>query len=74
MESVCEYKYLGFLITPSGEITSALHDLKDRAGKALFKLKTKMGDMFKKHVSTTLQLFDALIKPILMYMSDFGDA
>ena len=71
VETVREYKYLGFLITPSGEITSALHDLKDRAGKALFKLKTKMGDMFKKHVSTTLQLFDALIKPILMYMSDF---
>ena len=71
IEAVREYRYLGFLITPSGEISSALHDLKDRAGKALFKLKTKMGEMFKKHVSTTLQLFDMLIKPILMYMSDF---
>ena len=25
------YKYLGFVITPSGEITSGLKDLKDRA-------------------------------------------
>ena len=71
IEIVREYKYLGFLITPSGQITSALHDLKDRAGKALFKLKIKMGGTFCKDVSTTLQLFDALIKPILMYMSDF---
>ena len=71
IEIVHEYKYLGFLLTPSGQITSALHDLKDRAGKALFKLKTKMGEMFYKDVSTTIQLFDALIKPILMYMSDF---
>ena len=71
IEIVREFKYLGFLITPSGEIVSGLHDLKDRAGKAFFKLKAKMGEMFYKHVTTSLKLFDTLIKPILTYMSDF---
>ena len=71
IESVREYKYLGFLITPSGEISTGLHDLKDRAARALSHLKTKMGYLFRKHISITLKLFDTLIKPILMYMSDF---
>ena len=38
--TVRSYKYLGFLITPSGEINSGLSDLRDRAMKAFFKLKT----------------------------------
>ena len=39
LENVREYKYLGFLVTPSGEITSGLKDLRNRAMKALAKLK-----------------------------------
>ena len=31
LEMVKEYKYLGFLVTPSFNITTALVDLKDRA-------------------------------------------
>ena len=34
-----EYKYLGFKVTPSGEITSGLRDLRERALKAYYKLK-----------------------------------
>ena len=71
LEIVREFKYLGFLITPSGEITTGLHDLKDRAGKSFFKLKARMGEMFYKHILTSLKLFDTLLKPILLYMSDF---
>ena len=71
IEGVREYKYLGFFITPSGEISTGLHDLKDRAARALSHLRTKMGDLFRKHVSITIELFDTLIKPILIYMSDF---
>ena len=40
LDSVREYKYLGFLVTPSGEIRSGLEDLRKRALKAYAKLKT----------------------------------
>lgn len=36
VETTRDYKYLGFKITPSGEINSGLKDLKDRAMKAFF--------------------------------------
>ena len=65
------YKYLGFIFTPSGEIVSGLRDLRDRALRAYHKLKHKMGDYFRLHPSTTISLFDSLIKPILLYSSDF---
>ena len=65
------YKYLGFLITPSGEISSGLGNLKDRALKAYFKMKKSLGPYFRLHPAITLHLFDSLIKPILLYNSDF---
>ena len=66
-----EYKYLGFKFTPSSEITSGLSDLKDRAMKAFYKIKRKMGPSFQTFPLLTLKLFDTLIKPILLYGSDF---
>ena len=71
IETVREYKYLGFLITPSGEVTTGLQDLKSRAMFAVSQLRNKMGEYFNKYPDTTLHLFDALIKPIILYMSDF---
>ena len=65
------YKYLGFLITPSGAITHGLSDLKDRALRAYYKLKHKLENTFRKDISTTIFLFNALVKPILLYASDF---
>ena len=65
------YKYLGFIVTPSGEISSGLKILKDRALRAYFKLKKTMGHYFRLHINITLHLFDTLIKPILLYNSDF---
>ena len=70
-ENIRVYKYLGFLFTPSGEIQSGLKDLRDRAFKAFMKLKTKMGSSFRTNIVITLKLVDALIKPILLYASDF---
>ena len=66
-----EYKYLGFKVTPSGEINSGLNDLKDRALRAYMKMKNKLGPTFRKHPLITMKLFDTLIKPILLYASDF---
>ena len=71
IETTRQYKYLGFMITPSGEINTGLRDLKDRAQKAFMKMKSKLGDMFQSHPQITLKLFDSLIKPILLYASDF---
>ena len=66
-----QYKYLGFLITPSGEIISGLNDLKGRAMKAFIKIKNKAGMLFQKHPLVSLKLFETLIKPILLYASGF---
>ena len=38
LESTRQYKYLGFVVTPSGEINTGLKDLKERASRALAKL------------------------------------
>ena len=46
IETTREYKYLGFKMTPHGGINPGLHDLKDRALKAYFKMKNKMGPQF----------------------------
>ena len=39
--------------------------------KAFFKLKKKLGPLFQSHPLTTIKLFETLIKPILLYCSDF---
>ena len=71
LETVRSYKYLGFVITPSGEITTGLKDLGDRAMKAFFKIKTSMGTSFDRNIELTLKLLDTIIKPILLHASDF---
>ena len=71
LENVRSYKYLGFLITPSGEINTGLKDLRDRAMKAYMKIKSDMGVSFNQNIPTTLSLIDALVKPILLYCADF---
>ena len=71
IETTNTYKYLGFIFTPSGEINSGLKDLKERATRAFQKLRHKMGIYFRLHPLTTISLFDSLVKPILLYSSDF---
>ena len=71
IENVREYKYLGLLFTPSGEMKLPLDDLRSRAWKAYWSLKSKLGSFFRTHVTETLKLFDTLVRPILTYSSDF---
>ena len=71
LENVRSYKYLGLIITPSGEIRSALEDLRSRALKAYMALKSKLGASFRDHLDDTVGIFDSLVKPILLYGSDF---
>ena len=70
IECVRCYKYLGFLLAPSGEINSGLKDLRDRALKAYMGLKNSLGISFNHDIKTTLTLIDD-DKPILLYNSDF---
>ena len=65
LENVRSSKYLGFLLTPSGEISSGLNDLRDRALKAFMKLTNNLGTAFNQNILTTFTLNDAMIKPIL---------
>ena len=71
ISTIREYKYLGFIITPSGEIKTGLQDLKARSQRALCALRSKLGEFFQKSFSVTLKLFHSLIKPILLYLADF---
>ena len=52
----------------------ALTDLKDRGLRAYGALKAKLGNLFKQHIPITIHLFDSLVKPILLYASDFWGA
>ena len=61
------YYQLGFIVTPSGEISSGLKDLNAQALKAYYKLKKTMGYYFRLHPTITIHLFDTLIKPILLF-------
>ena len=74
ISTCCEYKYLGFQMTPYGGITTGLKDLKDRGLKAFFKIKNQLGPAFAQYPKVTIKLFDSLIKPILLYASDFWGA
>ena len=71
LENVRSYKYLGLVITPSGEIRSALDDLRGRALKAYMAMKSKLGICFRDNIADTIMLFESLVKPILLYGSDF---
>ena len=51
IDSVREYKYLGFLLTPSGEISSGLQDLKDRVTRATAQLRARIRAFSSKSMS-----------------------
>ena len=71
LECVRTYKYLGFVLTPSGECATGLKDLRDRAFKAFMKIKYDLGPSFNEDIPLILSLIQSLVKPILLYASDF---
>ena len=71
LENVREYKYLGFIVTPSGEIHTGLKDLRVRAMRALAKIRKALGPLFQQNIWNTKHLYDCMVKPILLYNSDF---
>ena len=67
LECVREYKYLGFIVTPSGEIGTGLKDLRDRAMRALAKLRKSLGTYFRHDISNTIHLYTYIVRPILLW-------
>ena len=70
IETVREYKYLGFLLVPSGSVVQGLNDLKSRGNRAFFQIKNKMGEYFRLKPKISIKLFKTLVKPVLLYMAD----
>ena len=70
---VCDcYRYLGILIDNKGRFQSAIEDLKAKGLKALFKLNKNIQNCdFPVQVQS--KLFDATIKPIILYIWRSGD-
>ena len=71
LSNVRQYKYLGFVVTPSGEINTGLEDLRTRALRALAKIRKALGPLFQQNVWNTMYLYNYLVLPILLYTSDF---
>ena len=71
LECVREYKYLGFIVTPSGEVRTGLEDLRRRALRALAKMKSALGTLFRHNIDNTIHIYSYLVKPILTYCSDY---
>ena len=71
LECVREYKYLGFIVTPSGEIGTGLKDLRNRAMRGLAKMRTSLGPYFRHNISNTIHLYTYIVRPILLYCCDF---
>ena len=64
IKNVRKYKYLGFLVTLSGEIKSGLEDLRIRPLKVLIKMRSTLGPLFQQNMQNYIHLYNHMIKPI----------
>ena len=71
LEIVGNFTYLGFCLSVTGQINDGLLNLHKRARKAFYKLKNHLGYMSYENPNLTIKLFDSLVKPVLLYHSDF---
>ena len=72
LELVSEYKYLGIkkcIFKPSGSFPFAIHYLSKKASKAMFCIRKTL---YSEKLNAFLhpRLFDACVKPILLYCSE----
>ena len=51
--------------------SQGIRDLKSRTLYALVQLRKKLGDNFRENIRISYYLFDTLVKPIMLYCSDF---
>ena len=70
LDCVPSYTYLGIKLSTSGKLHRAQDDLRYRALQALFKLKQDLFLETTIPIKLHLKLFDAVVKPILLYCSE----
>lgn len=66
IEVVKEMKYLGIVFNNNCTFNTAVDNLKDKGIKSMFKLFKSFGN-YTPDMKTSFRLFDAMIKPILLY-------
>ena len=71
LEIADNYQYLGIKFKPSGSFQFAIGELFDKANKAWFAISNVLYQHKKLAVKKALQLFDSLIRPILLYAVEF---
>ncbi len=69
IEITKETKYLDIIFNNNCTFQGQIENLKNKGMKAMFKLFKSFGTMTQK-IETSLHLFDAVVKPILLYNSD----
>ena len=67
VEHVKKYKYLGFVIHNNGNFTRGTLALKQKVLNAWFKCRSILYSQQINNVNLLLQLFDKLVKPVLLY-------
>ena len=75
LEKAAEYKYLGFVFTSNGLMTTGINRLAKQGQKAWFSIQRYLIGCKHKTIHTWLKLFDVLVKPILLYACEaWGDS
>ena len=72
--NIKSYKYLGLIMSPYGKFNLAGEELKKVSLKALYKYYEKRWEIAseKNNIKLTMELFDALMSPILFYASELS--
>ena len=74
IEKVTEYKYLGFVFTSNGSMTTGINRLAKQGQKAWFCIQRYLLSCKHTNIHTWLELFDILVKPIILYACEaWGD-
>lgn len=68
IETIDKYCYLGIVLKYNGNFNLASNVLQDKARKALFKVKKTLG--FNISCKTLEKVFDSMVLPILLYVSE----
>ena len=67
VETVTEFKYLGFIFSSSGKFKVGIDNLLTRGEKALFDMISSIENYNDIHVNMKLSLFDSLVKSVILY-------
>ena len=67
IEHAREYEYLGFVFTSNGSMTNGINRLTKQGERHGFAVQKYVRGFKQKNIHVWLRLFDALVKPIILY-------